>query len=330
MMKQILALAGLMFIVLASPGAAQAAPPSLDLPIACVIGQTCEVQSYMDDDPGPAAKDYRCGSRSYDKHGGIDIRITSLAAMRAGVPVLASAPGKVLRLRDGVPDISVRGRPPGPIDSQECGNGVVIGHGDGWETQYCHMRQGSVRVKVGDTLKAGDAVGLVGLSGNTEFPHIHITIRQGTTTVDPFAYGAAAGSCGGGVSLWSPTAAKALVYKPRIAFRAGFSGSADKVEEQVDGGTVVAANAQSPVLIAFVRTIGVKAGDVQVMSLTDPNGQVLAETTSAPAPRDQAQRLLFIGGRLRSARWPPGEYRALYRVQQNGQTVLERRFALKL
>ncbi len=330
MIKRILALAAL-FVALASPSMARAAPPSLDLPIACVIGQTCEVQSYMDADPGPAAKDYRCGSRSYDKHGGIDIRITSLAAMRAGVPVLASAPGKVLRLRDGVPDISVRGRPPGPIDSQECGNGVVIGHGDGWETQYCHMRQGSVRVKVGDTVKAGDAVGLVGLSGNTEFPHMHITVRQGTTTIDPFAYGAAAGSCGGGVSLWSPAAVKALNYKPRIAFRVGFGGDAANLEQRVDDGTVVPAAVQAPALVAYVRIIGVKAGDVQVMSLTGPDGSVMAQTTSAPAPRDQAQRLLFIGrGRRPPGGWPRGDYQALYRVQQNGQTVLERRFSLKL
>ncbi len=329
-MKLVLALAALMVVALASPGGAQAAPPRLDLPIACVIGQTCEVQSYMDADPGPGAKDYRCGSRSYDTHGGIDIRINSLAAMRAGVPVLASAPGTVLRLRDGVPDVSVRGRPPGPIDSQECGNGVAIGHGDGWETQYCHMRQGSVRVKVGDTVKAGDAIGLVGLSGNTEFPHIHITVRQGTTTVDPFAYGAAAGSCGGGASLWSPEAAKALVYKPRIAFRVGFSGSADKVEEQVDSGVIVPANAQSPVLIAYVRAIGLKAGDVQSMSITAPGGQVLAQTPSAPVPRDQAQRLLFVGKPRPATGWPKGDYQAVYRVQQNGQTVLERRFSLKL
>ncbi len=329
-MKPLLILAALLTGVLASTGAARAAPPSLDLPIACVIGQTCEVQSYMDADPGPGAKDYRCGGRSYDKHGGIDIRIPSLAAMRAGVPVLAPAAGKVLRLRDGVADISVRGRPPGPIDSQECGNGVVIGHGDGWESQLCHMRQGSVRVKVGDTVKAGDAVGLVGLSGNTEFPHIHITVRQGTTTVDPFAYGAAAGSCGGGVSLWSPAAARALIYKPRIAFRAGFSGDAANVDQQVDSGTIVAATARSPVLVAYVRLIGAKAGDVQVMSLTAPDGQVLAATTSAPVPRDQAERLLFIGARLRTASWPPGDYQAIYQVKQNGQTVLERRFSLKL
>jgi hypothetical protein len=330
MTKPLLIHAALVLSFLALAGAAEAAPPSLDLPIACVIGQTCEVQSYFDANPGPGAKDYRCGSRTYDKHSGIDIRIASLTAMRSGVPVLASAPGKVLRLRTGVPDVSVRGRPPDPLDSQECGNGVVIGHGDGWETQYCHMRQGSVRVKVGETLKAGDAIGLVGLSGNTEFPHIHITVRQGPTIVDPFAYGAAVGSCGGGLSLWSPTAAKALIYKPRIAFLAGFSGSAENVEQQVDGGATAPATSQSPVLVAYVRAIGLMAGDVQVISLTAPDGKVLAQTTSAPLSRDQAQRLLFIGGRRPPSGWPSGSYQALYRVQQKGETVLERRFSLKL
>ena len=75
---------------------------------------------------------------------------------------------------------------------------------------------------------------------------------------------------------------------------------------------------------------GLKAGDVQTMSITAPGGAVLAQTTSAPVPRDQAQRLMFVGGRLKTARWPAGEYQALYRVQQNGQTVLERRFSVKL
>jgi murein DD-endopeptidase MepM/ murein hydrolase activator NlpD len=317
-------------LAIAAPRPAQAAPPSLDLPIACTIGQTCEVQSYMDDDPGPGAKDYRCGTRAYEKHGGIDIRIPSLAAMNAGVPVLASAAGKVLRLRDGVPDLSVRGRPPGPIDSQECGNGVVIGHGDGWETQYCHMRRGSVRVKIGDTVRAGDPIGLVGLSGNTEFPHIHITVRQGTTTVDPFAYGAAPGSCGGGTSLWSTGAAAALVYKPRIVFNAGFTASADNVLQQVDNGAPPAPNRRSPVLIAYSRAIGLKAGDVQQMLLTAPGGRVLAQTQSKPLPGNQAQTLLYIGGRAPAAGWAPGVYQATYRVLHDGKPVLERRFSVTL
>ncbi len=309
---------------------ARAAPPSLALPIACVIGQSCELQSYMDADPGPGAKDFRCGTRAYDKHGGVDIRLPSLAAMRAGVPVLASAPGKVTRLRDGVPDVSVRGRPPGPIDNQECGNGVVIGHEDGWETQYCHMRQGSVRVKIGDVVKTGDPIGLVGLSGNTEFPHVHITVRQGAKTIDPFAYGAPAGSCGAGASLWSPAAAAALVYKPRVVLVAGFSGSADGVERQVDEGEFTAATARSSVLVAYIRALGLKTGDRQEMTLTGPSGKVLAGVKDLAINSDLAQRLQYIGARAPAGGWPPGVYQAVYRVSHDGKPVLERRFSLRL
>ena len=36
---------------------------------------------------------------------------------------------------------------------RNCGNGVTLDHGDGWQTQYCHMRRGSVAVKVADLQK---------------------------------------------------------------------------------------------------------------------------------------------------------------------------------
>lgn len=318
-------------LALTAPFAAPAiaAAPQLSLPIACTMGEACEVQSYMDLDPGPAAKDYRCGARTYNAHGGVDFRIQNMAAMRAGTTVLAAAAGKVTRLRDGVPDVSVRGRPPGPIDNQECGNGVVIAHGDGWETQYCHMRKGSVRVKIGDAVKAGDPVGLVGLSGNTEFPHLHLTVRQGATTVDPFAYGAAPGSCGGGQSLWTPAAAAALAYRPRTVFTVGFAGSDDKLGDRVDDGAVTPATARAPALLAYVRALGIQAGDVEAFRLTAPNGKVIAQMTT-PAPRNQAQQFRYIGARTPASGWAPGTYQAVYTVTRDGKTVLERRFSVRL
>jgi hypothetical protein len=329
MMKRILALAALAFVVLASAGAAQAAPPSLDLPIACVIGQTCEVQSYMDDDPGPGAKDYRCGTRSYPKHDGVDFRIPSMAALRAGVPVLASAPGTVWRVRDGMADVNVRSLPPGAVDRSGCGNAVIISHEEGWKTTYCHMRKGSIRVKAGDVLKAGDPIGLVGLSGNTEFPHVHISVNQGAALIDPFAYGAPAGSCGAGVSLWSPAAAKVLAYKPRVIFRVGFTGAPDNVEQQVDEGATVTPTTHSAAVVAYVRTLGLKAGDVQEMIVTGADGKVMAQARTT-VERDSAQTIRSMGRRKPPLGWPRGEYRAVYRVLSAGKPVLERRFSVKL
>ena len=44
--------------------AASAAPPALAFPLACQIGRTCEVQHYVDRDPGPGVRDYKCGRRT--------------------------------------------------------------------------------------------------------------------------------------------------------------------------------------------------------------------------------------------------------------------------
>jgi murein DD-endopeptidase MepM/ murein hydrolase activator NlpD len=182
-------LASVAAVAACAPAAPRAAAegPKLSVPIACEVGRTCEVQHYVDRDPGPGARDYRCGGRTYEKHSGVDIRVPDMAAQRRGVDVLSAAPGRVARLRDGVADISVRAPDAPSVKGTECGNGVVIDHGEGWETQYCHMAQGSVRVKPGDQVQAGTPIGKVGLSGDTEYPHVHMTVRHAGQVVDPFS-----------------------------------------------------------------------------------------------------------------------------------------------
>ena len=73
----------------------------------------------------------------------------------------------ILQIGPDAPDVSDR----------ECGNGVVIQHNDGFETQYCHMAQGSITVSTGQTC-CGHTLGKVGLSGQTQFPHLHVAVRK--------------------------------------------------------------------------------------------------------------------------------------------------------
>src|SRR5262249_7391906 len=202
----------------------------LQLPINCAIGLTCEIQNYVDLDPSSQARDYQCGSRTYDGHKGIDFRLPSLRAQRTGVNVLAAAPGRVLRVRDGVPDISVHQRGIGAVNGRECGNGVVIDHGEGWSTQYCHMAQGSLLVNPGDKVEASQPLGLVGLSGMTEYPHLHFGVTFQGKLVEPFAFGAPEGSCGGGRSLWKPALRSALAYTPRAVLNMGFANGDIKMQ----------------------------------------------------------------------------------------------------
>ena len=56
------------------------------------------------------------------------------------------------------------------------GNHVVIAHEGGEHSVYAHLQPGSLKVKVGDTVKAGDVLGLVGTSGNSTEPHLHFHV----------------------------------------------------------------------------------------------------------------------------------------------------------
>ena len=184
----------------------------LDLPLACTLGETCLVQQYVDHDPSPAARDYQCGTLSYDGHNGTDFRLPSLAAQRAGVDVLAAAPGVVVRLRNDMDDVAMPEGGRIALGNRLCGNGLVIAHREGWETQYCHMARGSVRVEAGQSVEAGTPLGRVGLSGATVFPHLHFTVRHNGAIVDPFAFGAAADSCGGSGTGTPPACCTAYRY----------------------------------------------------------------------------------------------------------------------
>lgn len=311
---------------------AQSPAPQLSLPIDCQVGRTCEVQNYVDHDPGPGAKDYRCSTRTYQAHSGVDIRLLDLAAQRRGVNVLAAADGKVARLRDGVEDLSVR--TPGraaAIKGQECGNAVVLDHGGGWETQYCHLAKGSVAVTVGQVVKAGQPIAKVGLSGNTEYPHLHFTVRQGTRTVDPFAPALTGGACGarGGQSLWTASAGQALRYKEGVILNAGFAGAPVQAAD-LDEARVAPAGADAPVLAAYGRAIGLSKGDVLEITVRAPGGAVLVVGQSEPMDGPKAQYHYFVGKRRPPQGWASGRYTARVVLLRGGKPQAERTLDISL
>ncbi|MDT3399388.1 transglycosylase family protein [Streptomyces sp. B1866] len=69
------------------------------------------------------------------------------------------------------------------------GNQVVLKHADGKYSQYAHLSQ--VSVSVGQTVSAGQQIGLSGATGNVTGPHLHFEVRTGPgygTDIDPLAY----------------------------------------------------------------------------------------------------------------------------------------------
>ncbi|RYG30117.1 MAG: M23 family metallopeptidase, partial [Burkholderiales bacterium] len=214
----------------------------------------------------------------------------------------------------------------------DCGNGVVIDHGDGWETQYCHLARGSVTVKQGDQVATGYPIARIGLSGNTEYPHLHLTVRRGGVMVDPFAPDMAAGTCavgGAGHGLWAPQAAKTMAYKPGAVLNAGFA-VAPLSMETIEAGLISAPTLHSPMLIAYVRAINLQGGDIQKLVIKTPDGAVLTEAAQPALDRAKAQYMFFTGKRTPPGGWKPGSYSATYSVERAGKTAITQTFAITL
>jgi murein DD-endopeptidase MepM/ murein hydrolase activator NlpD len=287
----------------------------LDLPIRCAVGENCWVVNYVDLDAGPDKRDYHCGRVTYDGHKGTDIAIRDFGAMQAGVAVVAATAGEVEGTRDGMDDVDVERVGRAAVKGRECGNGVVLGHGNGWTSQYCHMRKGSVRVRKGERVQAGQVLGFVGNSGLAEFPHVHLQIARDGKIVDPFVGVEGGPTCGiGAKPLWKPDVLAKLAYRPTALYNAGFAPAVPK-EDAVRGGLHAdkALSRQAPALVLWVDIFWVMPGDELSLRILGPDGAVVAEHTSR-LDKQQARRLAYAGVKRKKIFWDSGTYRGEIRL----------------
>lgn len=288
-----IALAALFSAAVAGAAAAQDAP-RLSLPLRCDAADECAVIKLMDHAPGPEMRDYGCGDftgREND-YPGTSIAVRDMKRMAEGVPVLAAAAGSVVRIRDGMADA-------GAFDAAAraamapvgCGNMALLNHGNGWTTAYCHMRNGSLTVKEGDAVKAGDKIGEVGLSGLTELPHLHFQVRRNDQPVDPFTGpDPRPGACGVQPGrLWTATALNTLgPYAPSLVRAAGFAAREADLRSAREGAYAAPLPACPAGLRLWAEIIGVKKGDQLMLRIDGPNGSPLT-VQRATFDRDYAQ-----------------------------------------
>jgi hypothetical protein len=294
-------------------------------PVDCELGQSCFIQQYMDHDPSRQARDYACGTATYDGHHGTDFRLRTTREAEQGVAVLAAAAGTVTAQRDGMADV-LRRTPEdlSRISDRECGNGAVIDHGDGWETQYCHLKLGSLVVEAGDEVEAGQKIGEIGYSGAAGFPHLHLSVRHDGEPVDPFlgvkpiprpvAQGPS--RCGLRRRLETST-----IRRARSSTSALPRGRSNCRRWSPAPCRTTVPDRGSPAIVAWGWAINLQVGDEILVVLGGPDGGELARN-AVTLDSSKAQYMLFAGTRPPATGWPTGLYTASFTVSRSGAPAI--------
>jgi murein DD-endopeptidase len=98
-----------------------------------------------------------------------------------GSEVLAVADGRISDVKDGLPENGGQtNRDARAITLDNVlGNYVVLDCGQSRFATYAHLKPGSIKMKVGDNIRAGQALGFLGNSGNSDAPHLHFQMTDG-------------------------------------------------------------------------------------------------------------------------------------------------------
>ena len=147
------------------------------------------IGAYVDQNSASGAfKDWNCGTRSCDGHGGTDIGIWPFPMNKVDsnvVEVIAAADGTIIDKHDGEFDRNCVGSGSGLQ-----ANYVIIQHADGSKALYWHMKKNSITTKsIGQTVVVGENLGAVASSGSSSGPHLHFEVWAGNTAstrIDPY------------------------------------------------------------------------------------------------------------------------------------------------
>lgn len=130
--------------------------------------------------PFPVGKKYVCSQSCCNPYGGHANQLAYDFALQIGDTVIASRTGIVMEIRQDQPDNNEN-------SGTNSHNYIMIEHIEGTVAFYGHLKQNSVLLEVGDSIKQGDFIALSGNSGYTaNFPHLHFGVYQSYPPVETY------------------------------------------------------------------------------------------------------------------------------------------------
>ncbi len=265
-----------LFILLANPAVygEDISLVKLKFPLDCKLGESCWIARYSDHDKGPGKADYRCNDRTQHTHRGTDIAIKNLQIMAEGVDVLAAADGIVTIIRDGITDEFATKE--NRAEKSKIGNGNTLGirHSDGSISVYSHMKKHSLTVKKGDSVKVGQKIGEIGMSGLTEYPHLHFALRYNNEWYDPFNQKPLTAACSTNkpTGAWDPE----IPYKVMALLPPTLTSTLPNRQSRWDAPTATLSKNVSHLYLNG-HAFGVQKGDRWLFKFIRPDGRTAYE-----------------------------------------------------
>ena len=162
----------------------------------------------------------------------------------------------------------------------------------------------------------GAVLGQVGLSGRTEFPHLHMAVRKDRNVVDPFAPNDPTACAPDTKQLWS----QPLPYTPGGLLRSGFLDRVPEFAELKARDIGVAQLPRTaPALVLWGYFYGVRQGDQIQFEISGAGG--FSHQQTFRATRNRALSFRASGKKQPRGGWKAGAYTGVVRHMRDGQEI---------
>ncbi len=227
------------------------------------------VFNYVDLDGASGILDWNCLASTYDTHQGTDIMIRDFVEMDEGRFFVAAAAGEIVWVEDGYFDRAAFPGNGGP------NNFVYMRHDDGSYGLYLHHRKWSSLVGAGERVFEGQALGLIGSSGNSSDPHVHFEVADASESFqDPFS-----GPCRLDDSLWKDPQPPHIATSPIAVYSHGLSSTVPDIYTIKERAPALRRVQQGAGVVVYFwyRMTGISPGDVSRVVYRQPGGGVYSD-----------------------------------------------------